>query len=65
MSDLGPLSAQEQTSYQCFLATDRLQQHGVPVEIEELLLAAGEYAHVDGLSRVDTHPLKRGSVRDG
>ena len=40
------------------LAADRLQEHRVPVEIKELLLAAGERAHIDGLCGLDTHPLK-------
>jgi hypothetical protein len=31
------------------IAADRLQEHRVPVEIKELLLAAGERAHIDGL----------------
>jgi len=73
MSDLSPLCAQQQTSSErcswfgfmivrrsapLVLAADRLQEHRVPVEIKELLLAAGERAHIDGLCGVDTHPLK-------
>ncbi len=34
------------------------------MEIEELLLAAAEHPHVDGLCGVDAHPLKRGAMRD-
>jgi hypothetical protein len=40
------------------LAADRLQENRVPVKIEELLLAAAERAHIDGLRGVNTHPLK-------
>ena len=46
------------------LSADRLQQHRVPVEIQELLLATGEHAHVYDLISVDTHSLKRGTMRD-
>ena len=73
MSDLSPLCGPEQTSSErCswfaftitrrsspqVLAADGLQEHGVPVEIKKLLLAAGERAHIDGLCGLDTHPLK-------
>ena len=65
MSDLeSPLCAQKRTSSKRSLAADRLQQHGVPVEIQELLLAAGEPAHVDDLCGVDAHSLKRGTMSD-
>jgi hypothetical protein len=47
------------------LAVYRSKQHCVPVEIKELLLAAGERAHVDGLRSDDTHPKKRGAMHDG
>ena len=40
------------------LAADRLQEHRVPVEIKELLLATRERAYIDGLCGVDTPPLK-------
>ena len=36
------------------LSADRLQQHRVPVKIQELLLAAGEHAHVYDLICVDS-----------
>ena len=73
ISDLSPLCGLEQTSSErcswigfliarhsapLVLAADRLQEHRVPVEIKELLLAAGERAHIDGLCGVNTHPLK-------
>ena len=73
MSDLSPLCGPEQTSSDVapgldfmivagerppVLAADRLQEHCVPVEIKELLLATRERAHIDGLCGVDTHPLK-------
>lgn len=73
MSDLSPLCGPEQTSSErcswfafmiarrsarMALAADRLQENRVPVKIEELLLAAAERAHIDGLRGVNTHPLK-------
>jgi hypothetical protein len=66
MSDLSPQCAQERTSLRGFaLAANRLKQHRTPVEIKELLLAAGEHAHVDGRRSVDTHPKQRRAMRDG
>ena len=47
------------------LAANRLQQHCVPVKIKETALAAGEYAHVDGVCGVDAHPLKRRMMSHG
>ena len=44
-------------------AADRLQEHGVPVEIKELLLTTGECAHVDHFCCLNTHPLKRRAIR--
>jgi hypothetical protein len=55
MSGLGPQCARQRTSSKRCSAAGRLQQHSVPVEIEELLLTAGEQAHVDGLCGIDTH----------
>jgi hypothetical protein len=43
----------------------RLLLDCLPVELEEMLLTGGERADVDGLSGVDTHPKKRGAIRDG
>jgi hypothetical protein len=40
-----------------------LQEHGVPVEIKELLLTTGECAHVDHFCCLNTHPLKRRAIR--
>jgi hypothetical protein len=73
-SDLSPLCAEKQTSAKLIdlnfpvsleLAADRLQQHRVPMEIQELLLDTGEHADVDGSCGIDTHPKKRGAMRDG
>ena len=35
------------------------------MEIQELPLAAGESADIDGFGRVDAHSLERGTVSDG
>ena len=40
----------------------RLEQHGVPVKIQELLLAAGEPSYVNNLRGVDAHSLDRRTV---
>ena len=47
-----------------WLTTERLKQYGVPVKVQELLLAAGEPAHIDGLCGVDAHSLKGGTMRN-
>src|SRR5271155_2457552 len=66
MSDLRQQCAQERTSLRGFaLAADRLQQHRVPVEIQELLLAAGDRAQVDGFRSVDPHRKKGGVMGEG
>jgi len=46
------------------ISPDRLQQHRVPVKVEELLLAAGEPSDIDDLGHVDAHSLKEGPVND-
>jgi hypothetical protein len=56
--DLSPKWGPERTSSKRCSTADRLQEHCVPVEIKELLLATRERAHIDGLCGVDTHPLK-------
>ena|SRR6516225_2090735 len=40
------------------LCTYRLQQDGVSMKIEELLLAAGEGAHVNNLLGIDAHSFE-------
>lgn len=47
------------------LGADRLKQYGVPMKIEELLLAAGEPTDIDDVGRVDAHSLEGGTVSDG
>ena len=43
---------------------DRLKQHGVPVKVQELLLAAGESSHIDDFAGLDAHSLERWPVSD-
>jgi len=40
-----------------FALTDGLQQHTVPMKIQEMLLAAGKSSHVDDLCGIDSHAL--------
>ena len=46
------------------LSAGRLEQHGTPMEIKELFLAAGEPSHIDNFHGVDAHPLERRTVSD-
>src|SRR6266849_11131446 len=45
-----------------WLSGVRLEQHGVPVKIQELPLAAGPPSHINYLRNVDGHSLERGTV---
>jgi hypothetical protein len=46
------------------LSANRLEQHAVPVKIQELLLTAGEASHIDNLCGVDAHSLERRAMSD-
>ena len=46
------------------LPADRLKQNGVPVKIEELLLAASEASHVYSPCEIDAHSSERRTMRD-
>jgi hypothetical protein len=44
------------------LFADRLKQHGIPVKVKKLLLAAGEPSHIYNPCGVDAHSLERGTM---
>jgi hypothetical protein len=44
------------------LIANSLEQHTVPMKVQELLLAAGEPSHIDNLCGVDAHSLERWAV---
>ena len=47
------------------LPADRLEQHGIPVKIQELLLTAGEPTHVNNLLGLDTMRRSEGRWATG
>ena len=46
------------------LIANSLEQHSIPMKIQELLLAAGEPSHIDSLCGVDAHSLEGWVVSD-
>ena len=44
------------------LIANSLEQHSIPMKIQELLLAAGEPSHIDNLCGIDAHSLEGGAM---